>query len=148
MSDLLPFILCEEKQRIKEISGNDVSVVFDGTSRLGEAVVVLGFFDFETWSPQQRLVRLHLLAKTMCGDEIARELVTILSTELSIPPEKLLAAMRDRASSNRVAVRTLKVVYPHLLLRSFQCFEPYFEVFCLSTSLHNAPKVQKGEATA
>ena len=116
MSDLVPFILCEEKQRIKEeISGKDVSVVFDGTSRLGEAVVVLRFFDFETWSPQQRLVRLQLLAKTMCGDEIARELVTILSIELSIPPEKLLAAMRDRASSNGVAMRTLKVVYPHLL---------------------------------
>ena len=96
MSDLVPFILCEEKQRIKEISGKDVLVVFDGTSRLGEAVV-LRFFYFETWSPQQRLVRLQLLAKAMCGNEIASELVTILSTELSIPPEKLLAAMRDRA---------------------------------------------------
>ena len=117
MSDLIPLILSKEKKRIKEeISGKDVSVIFDGTSRLGEAVVVvLRFIDFDSWSPQQRLVRLQLLAKTMCGEEIARELTTILSTELSIPPGKLLAAMRDQVSSNNVAMHTLSVVYPNLL---------------------------------
>ena len=77
-------------------------------------MVVLWFVDSD-WSPQQRLVRLQLLAKTMCGDEIARELVSILSTELSIPGSNVLAAMRDRASSNGVAMSTLKVVYPNLL---------------------------------
>ena len=51
----------------------------------------------------------------MCGDEIARELINVLSTELGIPGGKLLAAMRDRASTNNVALRTVKVVYPDLL---------------------------------
>ena len=38
----LPFILKEEQDRIKqEIAGRDVSVVFDGTTRLGEAMVIL-----------------------------------------------------------------------------------------------------------
>ena len=117
MSDLIPFILSEEKRSLRdEINGKDVAVIFDGTSRLGEAlVVVIRFMDFDSWSPQQRLVRLQLLAKSMCGDEIARELITILSTELGIPGAKLLATMRDRASTNCVAMRTLKVVYPHLL---------------------------------
>ena len=117
MSDLIPLILSKEKKRIKEeISGKDVSVIFDGTSRLGKAVVVvLRFIDFDSWSPQQRLVHLQLLAKTMCGEEIAHEFTTILSTELSIPPRKLLAAMRDQVSSNNVAMRTLSVVYPNLL---------------------------------
>ena len=69
----------------------------------------------ENWTLQQRLVRLWLLGKTVCGDEIARELVTILSTELGIAPGNLLAAMRDRASTNQVAVCTLKVVYPYIL---------------------------------
>lgn len=47
MSDLIPFILSEEKQQIKEeINCKDESVIFDGTSRLGEAVViVLHFID-------------------------------------------------------------------------------------------------------
>ena len=72
MSDLIPFILSEEKCRLRgEITGGDVAVIFDGTSRFGEAlVVVLRFMDFDSWSPQQRLVRLQLLAKSMCGDEI------------------------------------------------------------------------------
>ena len=46
---------------------------------------------------------MQLLAKTMCGDEIACELITILSTELGIPGVKLLATIRDRASTNNVA---------------------------------------------
>jgi hypothetical protein len=98
------------------MNGRDVAVIFDGTSRLGEAlVVVLRFMDLESWSPQRRLVRLQLLARSMCGDEIARELISILSTELGIRGGILLASMRDRASTNNVAIRSMKVVYPHLL---------------------------------
>ena len=116
MSDIIPFILAEEKQRIlKEINGRDVSITFDGTSRLGEAMVFVVRFIDDHWSPQQRLVRLQMLAKTMCGEEIARELITTLSTELSISPGRLLASMRDRVASNGVAMRTLKIVYPTLL---------------------------------
>ena len=65
MSDFIPFILSEEKRRLREeMNGKDVAVIFDGTSRLGEAlVVVLRFMDLESWSPQQRLVRLQLLAR-------------------------------------------------------------------------------------
>lgn len=72
MSDLIPFILYEEKQQIKEeINCKDESVIFDGTSRLGEAVVIVLHF-IDNWSPQQRLVRLQLIGKTICGDETAR----------------------------------------------------------------------------
>ena len=97
VSDFIPFILSEEKRGIKEeTNAKEVAVIFDGTSRLGEAaVIVLRFIDPDSWSPQQRLVCLQLLAKTMCGEEIARELITILSTELSISQGQLLAAMRD-----------------------------------------------------
>ena len=111
MSDLIPFILHDEKCRLKEeLMGKDVGVIFDGTSRFGEAlVVVLRFMDFHSWSLQQRLVRVQLLAKTMCGDEIARELISILSTELGIAGAKVLACMRDQASTNNVAMRTIDV---------------------------------------
>ena len=66
MGDLIPFILSEEKRSLREeINGKDVAVIFDGTSRLGEAlVIVLRFMDFDNWSPQQRLVCLQLLAKS------------------------------------------------------------------------------------
>ena len=74
MSDLIPFILKEEKCKLREeINCKYVAVIFDGTSRLGEAlVIVLRFVDVESWSIQQRLVRMQLLGKSLCGDEIAR----------------------------------------------------------------------------
>lgn len=51
-----------------------MSVAFDGPTHLGEAMaVVLRFVDSE-WQIQQRLVRLMLLAKSLKGEEVAREL--------------------------------------------------------------------------
>ena len=40
MSDLILFVLGDEKQQIRwELNGKDVAVIFDGTCRLGEALV-------------------------------------------------------------------------------------------------------------
>ena len=47
--------------------------------------------------------------KTVCGDELARELIAILSTELGIPLARLLAAMHDQASTYAAAMRALKI---------------------------------------
>ena len=42
MHDLIPFIYKQEFERIQgEISDKDVSVVFDGTTRLGEALAIV-----------------------------------------------------------------------------------------------------------
>ena len=116
MMDIVPFVLSEEKAQVKaEIEGKCVSMIFDGTSRLGEVlVVVLRFLDSD-WKIQQRLVRMMFLAKNMTGEETARESINVLSVSLSIPPHLLLAAMRDRASVNNVAMRTISVVYPNVL---------------------------------
>ena len=41
MSDLVPYIVTQEKADIKaEILGKPVSVIFDGTTRLGEAMAL------------------------------------------------------------------------------------------------------------
>ena len=55
MSDLIPFIQKREVDTIsEEIKGKDVSVFFDGTTRLGEAVaIVLRFID-DGWNIKQR----------------------------------------------------------------------------------------------
>ena len=91
-----------------------ISVIFDGTTRLGEVFVAVVRFIAE-WIIEQRLIRLQLLTESMTGEEIARELVSILSVEYSISVDRLLACMRDRAASNNVAMRTLKVLYPNVL---------------------------------
>ena len=113
MADMIPLVLNKEKMRIKEeMSGKSVSVIFDGTSRLGEALAIIIRFVDSSWSIQQRLIRFHLLAKSLSGEEIAREMIATLSVQYSVLPD---FAMRDCASSNNVAMRTIKIVYPLLL---------------------------------
>ena len=61
MHDLIPFVASEEQKRIKqEIEGKVVSVVFDGTTRLGEALAVIVRFIDDGWEIVQRLVRVQL----------------------------------------------------------------------------------------
>lgn len=57
------------------------------------------------WKIEQRLVRVQMLSKSLAGEEIVLSVNLIRSTNL-------LASMRDRASTNNVAMQVLKVVYP------------------------------------
>ena len=116
LRQLVPFILHEEMQKIKgEIDGRPVSIIFDGTTHVCEAMVIVLCFIGEKWKIQQRVCRLMLLTKSMSGEEVARQLVTVLSTELGIPSSLVIAAARDRASVNNVAMRTVSVIYDQLL---------------------------------
>ena len=116
MHDYVPFILKDEENRIRqEIDGKQLSIIFDGTSRLGEALAIVVRFVNDDLSIHQRLVRLQMLTKSLTGEEIARELITALSVSYSIHPSNLLGAMRDRASTNNVAMRTLMIVYPKVV---------------------------------
>lgn len=121
--DLVPFILTEERKILKiEIKDKYISVTFDGTTRLREvlAIVVLFISDWKI----QRLIRFEFLTKSMTGEEIARELINVLSTTFGIQSNLLLAVMRDKASVNNVALRVLSIVYPYLL-----------EIGCISHTL-------------
>ena len=52
---------------------HDVSVIFDGSTRLGEALgIVLRFFS--EGCIVQRLVKIAMLSKLLSGEELAREL--------------------------------------------------------------------------
>ena len=56
-----------------------------------------------------------MLSKSLSGEELARELLMALSTELGIGGIQLLAAMHDPASVNGVAMRTLSIMYPDVM---------------------------------
>ena len=113
LSDLIPFIREEEVTKIRqEIAGRKVSVIFDGTTRLGEAMVIVLRFVTDDWQIQHRLIRLQLLAKSLAGEEIARELISVLQVEYRIGVGTLVGSMRDRASVSNVAMATVKVLYP------------------------------------
>ena len=112
MYDLLPFIHSQMQEEIKtELSGKDVSVIFDGTTRLGEAFAVVLHY-ISGGSIKQKLIKFQILVKTMTGEEIAHELISILQVNYGINSMKLLACMHDRASANGAAMRTVKVIFP------------------------------------
>ena len=46
LSDLIPFILKRETQVMEELTGRFVSIIFDGTCRLGEALCLIVRFPF------------------------------------------------------------------------------------------------------
>ena len=68
----------------------------------------------DDWSLVQQMLHVLLLAKSMTGNEITRGLISTLSTKYGKDSSCLLAAMRNRASVNNVAVQVLQVVYPSL----------------------------------
>ena len=112
MSDTVPLILQQEKEKIRnEISGKFLSVIFDGTSRLGEVFVIVARFVDSDWVVHQRLMRVKMLANSLSGEEIAREIINPLSLEYRVRSE-YVSIMHDCASTNVVAMRTLKVLYP------------------------------------
>ena len=67
------------------------------------------------WTIQQRLVRLKFLMKSMSGEEVARELISVLSITLSVESHRLLAVMHDGGSVNTAAMRVVTIMYPNLL---------------------------------
>jgi hypothetical protein len=116
LSDLIPFIRKQEKEQLmEEINGRLVSLIFDGTCRLGEAFCLLVRYISDDWCIKQRLVALKMLEKSLKGEEIAREIISTLSIDYHVAPTSVLASTRDRAATNNVALRTLKVLYPNLV---------------------------------
>ena len=68
--------------------------MFDGTARLGEALDIILRFVSDDWTIQQCLVRVQLLTKPLSGEEIASELISIISSHYGIQSTQLLGAMR------------------------------------------------------
>ena len=52
--------------------------------------------------------------------KIPKELINLLSVEYGITSDRVLASMRDRASANGEAMRTIQIVYPRIL--DFGCY--------------------------
>ena len=73
MSEFIPAVLEKEKnilmEELKDVK--ETSVIFDGTARLGEALVTIIRYIQENFVPTQRLIRLEILAKALKGEELA-----------------------------------------------------------------------------
>ena len=83
---------------------------------------------------EQHLVKLQILAKSLKGEEVSRELPHILATDNAIDPSHLVAAMHDRESVNDAAMKIVKVIYPNLLDAGYfsHALDPHFHMPTLS----------------
>jgi hypothetical protein len=87
---------------------------------------VLRFLD--NWEIKQRLVRLQILVKSMTGEELARKILGVLCREYKLSTEQVLAAMRDRASVNNVAIRHIKIMFPNLFdILTYSIFQIFLQ---------------------
>ena len=74
LSQLVPFIHQQELISVKnQIEQQEISIIFDGTIHVCEALVILVRFVDEKWNIQQHVVKLMLLAKSLTGEEVARQ---------------------------------------------------------------------------
>ena len=83
-SELVPVILHREKETLNEKlkSKKEVSVIFDGTAHLGEALAnVVRFFQEDLYKPTQHLIRLEVLAKALKGEELAQRFISCLAVD-------------------------------------------------------------------
>ena len=131
LRELVPSVVTKEKETLKsELSQvNAVSTIFDGSTRLGEALAIVVRFVDRHWNVQQRLVRLQVLAKSLKANELAQCLIQALAVDFSIQPGALLAAMKDGASVNKAALQQVKFFFPQLL-----------DVTCFSHTIDNVGK--------
>lgn len=78
----IPLILKQETERLKEeIANRDLGLIFDGSTRLGEAIVIIVRFVSENWSIVQRLIRLDICAKSVNAQDLAHVLNDCLSVD-------------------------------------------------------------------
>lgn len=73
LASYIPFILEAEKEKLKEELKEKpfVTVIFDGSTHLGEMLVVLLRFVDSSIEICQRLVRVHVLAKSLNAQQLA-----------------------------------------------------------------------------
>lgn len=122
LNELIPLILKKEKDCVKsEVgTGDNFSVIFDGSTRLSEALAIVVRFIDNQWPLQPRLVKLDVLAKSMNAEELAKRLTQCLAVECMIRPDQLLASMRDGAALNEACLRQIRFFFPNMF--NVTCF--------------------------
>ena len=133
LANILPFLSDVEMKKLKDevAAAKELVVIFAGTTYCGEALAILfRYITADDWTIQQCLVCRHVLAKSLSGLQLARELGTCLSTHFQLPPQEVIAAVRDGAVGNGAALCQGKdLLYPSIL-----------DIICFSHSLDNVGK--------
>jgi hypothetical protein len=127
LASVIPKILLLEKQRIEqEIFDQYITFIFDGTTRLGEAVnIIYRYCPSDFSGVKLRLVDFTTLLKHMDGTELGQHLNEVLSSVVKVPFKCLVGASRDSCATNGAGLRLIKPLLPAL-----------FDFMCYSHMLH------------
>ena len=94
----------------------DLSIIFDGSTRQGEAIVIVIVivvrFVNDDWCIVQRLIRIVVCDKSVKGDELAQVLNECLSVDYGVRADSLIAVTRDDASVNQAALNRIQFIFP------------------------------------
>lgn len=116
----------EFKRMLAELDGQHISLAFDGTTRLGEAVNIVARFTTADYRVVTRLVRFVTLSKHVDGAGLAGLLTTVVMQQLRLPLNCVVGFMRDSAAVNGAAVGMLGM------------FTSATNLMCVSHTLNNA----------
>ena len=136
-SNLGQYVSMALKQEIEQIKqelempgqvgmARDISVIFDGSTRQGEAIAIIVRFMDNDWNITQRLVRIEVCSKSVNANQLAQVLNQCLSVEYGVRGNSSLAAMRDGATVNQAALNIVSFIFPNMV-----------NVVCFSHTLDN-----------
>jgi hypothetical protein len=112
LSDYIPLVYqAEIELLISEFEGRYISVIFDGTSRLGDVLAIV----FRTITPAftllERLVALPTMAHSTTSQTLASVVISTIISTMKVPIERVVAFVHDGASTNLAAFRLMKVTF-------------------------------------
>ena len=129
LNSYIPQILTVERDKIaEEIRGRFITVMFDGTTRSGEAVNTMYRYCLPDFSKiEQRLVDFTTVKQHFSGQRLGQYLNHIISTgPAKMPPMQVVGAARDSVATNGAG---LAIILP--------LFEAMLDVKCYAHLIQN-----------
>ena len=119
----------EIKLIVKELLEQHFSVIFDGTTRLGEAINVVTRSITDDFVIRMRLVAFKTTKVHCNGEDLFRLILTTLQTKLGLDLKSCVAYARDSCATNNTAVKLLMPASANAL-----------NMLCFPHTLHNTGK--------
>ena len=109
----------------QELDGQYISLAFDGTTRLGEAVNIVSRHVTRDFEITYRLVRFLTLAQHATAADLAGLLTQLVVRQFDVPFDRVVGFLHDSAAVNGAAIQMLGM------------FTAAADVMCVSHTLNN-----------
>jgi len=115
LSEFTSLILEKERFLLRDrLKGQDLFLIFDGTTRLGEAFVVVARWVDENMNLYEHILKFKTLRASMNAPQMQHEIFTYLA-EAGSSLERLVGCNRDGASVNQAAMDIMLAIKAELL---------------------------------